>query len=145
MADMDSMEKSFEHSVERLSSKDMKEGDRLRIKTRNSQYEFIYTLGTLVAFGDGHVLAHAIGNFKGAKVGEKLVFGLHATSSLQEIMHIRLDDKNAQVRPPEAMLVMQTHLKLAMADKEGVSFTAEEASVLRDMFGIAQMSSKQEV
>lgn len=138
------MEKSFERSVEYLHEKDMKEGDRLRIKTRNSEYQFMYTFGMLVAIGDGHSLSHTVGNFKGVKVGSPLEFGTHKTSAVQEIIHRRPHQKDAQVMPKEAGLVFGVRWKLMQGNKDAVSFTTEEAHVLREMLNIAQFSSKQE-
>lgn len=143
MPNMDSMEKGFERPVESLLRKDMKEGDRLRIKTKNNEYQFMYTFGMLVALGDGHALAHTLGNFQEVKVGASLEFGGHKTSTVREIVHRRLNPNDAQVIPKEAGLVLGVRLKLMQGNKDAVSFTAEEARVLRDMCGIAQFSPDQ--
>lgn len=140
---MDSMEKSFERPVERLHRKDMKERDIVRIKTKNSEYQFMYTFGMLVALGDGHALAHTLGNFKEAKVGAPLEFGGHKTSTVREIVHRRPNPNDAQIMPKEAGLIFGVRWKLMQGNKDAVSFTAEEARILRDMCGIPQFSPDQ--
>lgn len=145
MPNIDSMDKSFERPVEMLTRKDLKEGDRIHVTTKNgSEYEFTYTAGMLIAKGEGHALANTFGSFKDVRVGEYLYFGDHHTSSVRALTHIRPGTKEALRLSPEASLALRVQLKLGMAGKDGVMLSAEEARVLRDLYGIAQFSPEQE-
>ena|SRR3989339_1056055 len=144
MADMDSMEKSFERVVDRLTRKDVKEGDRIRITTKNgSEYEFWYTAGMFVVKGEGHALANAFGSFRDVIVGEHLDFGNHHTSTVQAITHIRPPSREAIVLSFEASLAVRAQMKLGMTGKDGVILSAEEAKALRSLYGIPQFSPDQ--
>jgi len=144
MTDMDSMEKSFERSVEQLTAKDMKEGDRIRITTKNgSEYEFVYTTGMLAAKGDGHALEGAFGAFRDVRVGERLDFGSHSTSKVETIIHIRPSSKEAINISPEASAALRVKLKLGMAGNKAIELSPEESRTLRELYGIAEFSPDQ--
>ncbi len=144
MADMDSMEKSFERPVEQLTAKDMKEGDRIRITTKNgSEYEFVYTAGMLAVKGDGHALKGAFGAFGGVRVGERLDFGSHSTSKVESIIHIRPSSKEAINLSPEASAALRVKLKLGMAGNKAIELSPEESRTLRELYGIAEFSPDQ--
>ncbi len=144
MADMDSMEKSFERSVEQLTSKDIKEGDRIRITTKNgSEYEFVYTTGMLAVKGDGNALKGAFGAFRDVRVGERLDFGSHSTSKVESITHIRPSSKEAINLSPEASAALRVKLKLGMAGNKAIELSPEESRTLRELYGIAEFSPDQ--
>ncbi|MEK7648298.1 MAG: hypothetical protein AAB400_00080 [Patescibacteria group bacterium] len=138
-------EGGFERLVDQLTAKDVKEGDQIRITTKSgSTYEFLYTAGMLVAKGEGHTLAKTFGSFKDVRAGEHLDFGLHRTSRVQGITHIRPSTKEAIMLSPEASLAVRAKMKLAMAGSNGVALSGEESNALRKLYGIPSISPEQE-
>lgn len=141
---MDSIDEGFERNVEHITIKDIKEGDKIRIKTQNNEYTFLHTAGMLVAQGNSHPLENAFGVFCGVRFGESLEFGLHHTSSIKSLVHIRPSIREAINLSPEASLALRVRMKIALAGKGGISLSAEESRALRELYGIAPFSPKQE-